>query len=96
MSQSGGDEGNTRHKENVQIAKQLLGGRVKEIWTFFCVARLMIGSQTVEDFRRNPYFFGGDGTEDTHLKVYCIGINEIFGFIYLASLAVHRVLTDFR
>ena len=31
MSQSGGDEGNTRHKENVQIAKQLLGGRVKEI-----------------------------------------------------------------
>jgi len=29
---------------------------------------LMIGSQTVEDFRRNPYFFVGDGTEETHLK----------------------------
>ncbi len=89
MSQSGGDEGNTCHKENIQIVKQLLGDRVKEIWTFMCVARLMIGSQTVEDFRRNPYFFGGDGTEDTHLKVYCIGINEIFGLICFASLAVH-------
>jgi hypothetical protein len=51
----------------------------------------MIGSQSREDFSLKPYFFGGDGTEDTHLKVYCIGINEIFGFIYLASLAVHCV-----
>ncbi len=85
----GDDEGNTRHNENVQIAKQLLGGRVKGIWTFLCVARLMIGSQTVEDLRCYPYFFGGDGTEDTHLKVYCTGINEIFGLICFASLAVH-------
>ncbi len=38
-----------------------------------------------------PDFFSSDGTEDTHLKVYCIDINEIFGFIYLASLALHCV-----
>ncbi len=92
MSQSGGDEGEHSHKENVQIAMQLLGGRVKKIWTFLCVAKRMIGLQTVEDFRRNPYFFGCDGTEDTHLKVYCIGNNEIFGLIFFASLAVHCLL----